>query len=192
MPRSPIALALLLAATACTPELGAEAFTVTGDVMVTGRLGGLLYRTKFAAFYTGDRMFTMDPAFEEGDPTEIVSNVVDLGRAVDEDVPFTLNVDVTDYDDEGDTVTFAAWVDQDGDDEPDVGELRTRMLPNLTSGCPVYGAAGNLVPVHYAHLGDPVPLFDLPGGWHQDSDVDYLPAADADGAHIESEVHFVP
>ena len=192
MSRPLFAVSLLSLAACSKPELGADVFTVSGDVMITGRLGTILGSTKFAAFYTGQRLFTGATTFEEGDPTEIVSNVVDLGRTVDKDVPFSLDFDLTELDEEGDTVTLAAWVDDDSDDEPDVGELRTRLLANLTTGCPVFGSANSLIPIHFTHMGDPVPLLELAGGWHQQVGVDYVPAVDAQGAHIESEYNFVP
>jgi hypothetical protein len=89
------------------PE-GSSEFTIDGRASFSGYTLG---KIKMAYFYTGSLLYRLDCAEWPDDDASLVmvSNVVDLGRADETPVEFTLSIDVRAYSIDGDTVMPIMW-----------------------------------------------------------------------------------
>lgn len=146
---------------------------------------------KMATFYTGGLMYVgdiTDNGYIHAEDTiaEQVSNVVDMGDTVNVIQPFSLDIDLTDYEVDGETATMVMWEDLDDNDSIDPGEIASRLIADLEQGCPVFGESFFFVPVHWYYSESRADR-----GWNQSEGDWYVIAGDGEGASIESEYNFV-
>jgi hypothetical protein len=181
------AILLLPLLVACGPAPGEAVFTLGGEVMFTGEVR---HPVKLAVFYTELYMFDGELAFYEGDFDVQVSNVVDVGSEVDVMVPFELSIDLSAYDADTDTATVLLWEDANDNDLGDVGELRSRVIPAIATGCPVFGEDVTM-PAHFTYFEKADPIYGSPPGWNHWDGEWYSAAGDAADATIESEYNFL-
>lgn len=168
----------------CATQVGPSVFEVSGEVFFTGQVDAPV---QLALFHTGDRMADVRPAVPFDEDHELVSSVEGLGSVSGQAAPFALEVDLSAFEEEGSTATLLLWSDVDGDGLPTAGEPRSRVVPDLVTGCPVFGPPSFLLPAHFV-FGRGV----TPGGsgWHRSFGDDYVVADDAQGATLESESDF--
>jgi hypothetical protein len=143
-----------------------------------------------ALFYTGDLLYTDALTFPSGTTAELASNVTNLGNKGDIKTPFTLKGDLNGYTGTNATATLLMWVDLDNNDTLDVGERTSRVLPNIEMGCPVFGSASAVVPIHYIYDSTGDGLSGIAQGWNQSHGAWYLPAGDGVNADVENELNF--
>lgn len=167
------------------PE-GLSSFTVSGTAKFTGIATG---RIKMALFQTGELLYPGVDEHSAATPVELASTVSDIGILPGVDVAFSLAIDLDPEPLDGEDATLIMWEDRDNDDVLDIGESTSRVLPDLATGCPVFGPP-SIVPVHYTYAERPESIADIARGWNQ-SAATYLPAADQFGATLESEYNFV-
>jgi hypothetical protein len=186
-PLLPLLAALLLCG--CSSDPGPSTFGLSGEAKFTG---SVRHPVKMALFYTGPLLFDGEPTVAAEDDSVLVSDVADLGETLDLAIAFSLAIDLSAYLSDGDTATLLMWEDSDNDNRPTAGELRSRVFPDLETGCPVFGVSTYFVPAHYTYVARRDPLLDLAKGWNQSYDDWYVSAGDASGAALESEYNFVP
>lgn len=130
----------------CATPVGPSVFEVSGEVFFTGEVDAPV---QLALFHTGDRMAEVREAVPFDEDYELVSSVDGLGSVPDQAEPFALEVDLSAFEEEGSTATLLLWADVDADGLPTAGEPRSRVVPDLVTGCPVFGPPSFLLPAHF-------------------------------------------